>query len=90
MQPLVFVRGASSTVLPTPTLPLLVPVVLPAPDVLSVTSRNVFIVPAAPQATTIGQRPAVVLLPTFHVQLTRPASDGRWGLKPAAFDGPLL
>ena len=76
--------------LPTPNLPELLPVVLPAVDVVSETSRNVFIVPAAPQATTIGQRPGVVLLPTFQVQLTRPAGDGRSGVNPAAFDGPLL
>ena len=47
-------------------------------------------VPAAPQETTIGQRPAVVLMPTFHVQLTRPAADGRLADSPAALDGPLL
>jgi hypothetical protein len=54
------------------------------------TLKNVFMVPAAPQETTIGQRPVVVLLPTFQVQLIRPRAEGRFGVSPAAFDGPLL
>jgi hypothetical protein len=54
------------------------------------TLKNAFMVPAAPQETTIGQRPVVVLLPTFQVQLIRPRAEGRFGVSPAAFDGPLL
>ena len=54
------------------------------------TLMNVCNVPAAPHETTIGQRPASVLLPTFQLQLTRPATDGRSGDRPAALDGPLL
>jgi hypothetical protein len=35
------------------------------------------------------QRPGVVRVPTFHLQLTRPAVD-RFAYSPAACDGPLL
>jgi hypothetical protein len=38
---------------------------------------------------SIGQRPGVVRVPTFHVQLTRPRTE-RFGYKPAATDGPDL
>ena len=41
-------------------------------------------VPARPQATTIGQRPEVVLGPTSQIQLTRPVRLGLFGDRPAA------
>ncbi len=37
-----------------------------------VTTNEVRKEPALPQATPIGQRPGVVLVPIFHVQETRP------------------
>ena len=43
-----------------------------------VTTNEVRKEPALPQATRIGQRPGVVLVPTFHVQETRPLL-GRFG-----------
>ena len=43
-----------------------------------VTRNEVRKEPALPQATRIGQRPGVVLVPTFHVQETRPLL-GRFG-----------
>jgi hypothetical protein len=53
------------------------------------TRNDVSSVPADPHETTIGHRPGVVLVPTIHVQLTRPP-DGRLGYSPCARDGPLL
>jgi hypothetical protein len=53
------------------------------------TTKDVCSVPADPHETTIGHRPSVVLVPTIHVQLTRPP-DGRFGYSPCACDGPLL
>ena len=43
-----------------------------------VTTNDVLKPPALPQLTRIGQRPGVVLVPTFHVHETRP-SLGRFG-----------
>ena len=43
-----------------------------------VTTNEVRNEPALPQETRIGQRPGVVLVPTFHVQDTRPPM-GRFG-----------
>ena len=42
------------------------------------TTKEVRRVPAEPHETTIGQRPGVVRVPTFHVQETRPFR-GRFG-----------
>jgi len=39
-----------------------------------VVRKDVRKTPAAPQATRIGQRPGVVRVPTFQVQLTRPTT----------------
>lgn len=53
------------------------------------TTKDVRSDPAEPQETVIGQRPGVVRVPTFHVQLTRPPI-GFFGYRPWACDGPLL
>ena len=46
-------------------------------------------VPADPQETVIGQRPAVVRVPTIQLHDTIPAT-GRLLVSPFARDGPLL
>ena len=54
-----------------------------------VTRNDVRNDPAEPQETTIGHRPGVVLVPTFHVHETRP-NRGIFGYKPRATEAPLL
>src|SRR2546426_5889235 len=54
-----------------------------------VTTNDVRSDPAAPQEIAIGQRPGVVRVPTFHVQLTRPATED-FGQRPAAMRRPGL
>jgi hypothetical protein len=53
------------------------------------TTNEVRSVPAEPHETTIGHRPGVVLVPTFHVHEIRPAR-GVFGYNPCATDRPLL
>jgi hypothetical protein len=55
-----------------------------------VTTKEVRSVPTEPHLTTIGHRPAVVRVPTFHVQLTRRWAFVCFEYNPAAWDGPLL